>query len=61
MAFEISREYKTWLQNIKLVLIMFCIMWEDQVLSSDQHRALKHDPHIDLCQKIVKPGIPING
>ena len=51
--------YKTWLQNIKLVLIMFCIIREDQFLSFDQCKALKHEPHIDLYQKIVRPGILI--
>ena len=56
---ETSREYKTWLQNIKLALIIFCIIWEDLFLSFDQHKASKHNPDIDLCQKIVRPGIPV--
>ena len=63
VAFEISREYiyKTWFQNIKLVLIMFCIIWEDQFLSFDQHKAIKHDPRIDLCQKFCQPWNPNKG
>ena len=44
--------YKTWLQNIKLVLIMFCIIWEDQFLSFDKFNTLKDEPHIvpENCQ-----------
>ena len=65
MAFEISREY---IQDLApkhqigadYVLYMYNrIIWEDQFLSFDQCEALKHEPHIDLCQKIVRSGISI--
>ena len=35
------------------------MIWEDQFLSFDQCETLKYEPHIDLCQKIVGPGISI--
>ena len=32
-----------------------------QTIIFDQHKVLKHNAHIYLCQKIVSPGIPIKG
>ena len=34
-------------------------MGRSVILSFDQCEALKHEPHTDLCQKIVRPGISI--